>query len=69
MRAGLAERFDIIAEAREPYLYRYVCPLLNADSRGAGIAARISDRERAAGADGLVQLIGRRFVARRHTPA
>jgi SAM-dependent methyltransferase len=68
LREALDARFDIIAEAREPYLYRYACPLLTGDERGARVAARIYDRERAAGTDGLARLIGRRFVARHRHP-
>lgn len=64
MRAALDERFDVIADSREPYLYRYACPLLSADERGASIAARIYERERAIAAERVVRLIGRRYVAR-----
>ena len=64
IRAALASRFDLLVELAEPDLYRHACAMLCADEAGETIAARIHEMERRMAEDGLVRLIGRRFVAR-----
>lgn len=62
--AALASRFDLLVERAEPDLYRQASAMLCADGAGETIAARIHEMERRMAEDGLVRLIGRRFVAR-----
>lgn len=64
IRAALTSRFELLVECAEPDLYRQASTMLCADGAGETIVARIHEMERRMAEDGLVRLIGRRFVAR-----
>lgn len=65
MRAALKNTFELIFERSAPYLYRYVCPMLEADQKGYGIGLRILDMEKEMGRMKPLGLIGRRLVGRK----
>ena len=65
MRAAVAQRFELASEVAEPYLYRYAVAMLRATKRGAAVAERLYELEKKMADEGLVRLIGRRFVGRK----
>jgi SAM-dependent methyltransferase len=65
MREAVAQRFELASEAAEPYLYRYAVAMLRTTRCGAAVAERLYELEKRMAHDGLVRLIGRRFVGKR----
>lgn len=64
MDATLSVRFTVERE-RAPYLYRYVCPLLEESDAGYRIAGNILQTEQRLAHLGALSWVGRRFVGRR----
>lgn len=65
MFAELEKRFTPIAKTSAPYLYRYLCLLLNQNPNGPALAAQILALEKRMANLGKIDLIGRRFVGRK----
>jgi hypothetical protein len=63
MLACLREHFSRVDEITAPYLYRYVCAILEDTERGYAEAAKILELENRFAQAKCVPLIGRRFVA------
>jgi len=64
MLEALVETFDLEAEARDAYLYRYAAAKLPADDNGAEMAAALIDWERALIATQAIAPVGVRWIAR-----
>jgi SAM-dependent methyltransferase len=62
MLACLREHFSRVDEMTTPYLYRYVCAILEDTARGYAEAAEILELEKRFAQTQDVPLIGRRFV-------
>jgi len=65
MFSALKNYFAPLLETSAPYLYRYLCPLLEDDKQGDAIASQVFDLEKRLAQTGAIKLIGRRFVGRR----
>ena len=63
MLACLQEYFSRVNETTAPYLYRYVCAILEDTERGYAEAAKILELEKRLAQTRGVPLIGKRFVA------
>jgi hypothetical protein len=63
MLASLREQFSRVDVMTVPYLYRYVCSILEDTERGYAKATETLALERRFSEDNEVVLIGRRFVA------
>jgi hypothetical protein len=62
MASCLRENFGTVEVTTAPYLYRYVCALLEESADGYRLASRILELEKRFAEVGRVPLIGRRFV-------
>jgi SAM-dependent methyltransferase len=58
----LREHFPRAEMAAAPYLYRYVCAMLDEDERGYAVALRVLELEKRFASGGRCSLIGRRLV-------
>lgn len=67
MAACLGEHFPYLEAANAPYLYRYVCTMLEDDEDGYHVASRVLELEKRYAGSGRMSLIGRRLVGRRST--
>jgi SAM-dependent methyltransferase len=65
MFAGLKEYFVPLVETSAPYVYRYLCPLVDVFDNGYEIASRVLETEKRLASAGAINLIGRRFVGRK----
>jgi SAM-dependent methyltransferase len=65
MLAALRGAFEPVVETSAPYLYRYLCPLLEDDDDGYAIASRVLEMEKRLASIGGLNLVGRRFVGRK----
>ena len=64
MRDSIAMHFGDVTETYTPYLYRYMARVLRDDAVNEYLP-RILQMELAAAADGMIDLIGRRWVSKR----
>jgi SAM-dependent methyltransferase len=65
MLTCLRHYFPAVEATTAPYLYRYVCAVLEEDTVGSALALRILELEKRFAKLGNAPLIGRRFVAHR----
>lgn len=65
MSAVVKDAFEPVVETSAPYLYRYVCPLLEDNDDGYAIASRVLEMEKRLAKIGAENLVGRRFVGRK----
>jgi SAM-dependent methyltransferase len=65
MASCIRENFDAVEATTVPYLYRYVCALLDESADGYRLASRVLELEKRFAEVGRVPLIGRRFVGTR----
>ena len=65
MRRAVANVFEVEAEASVPYLYRYLLPADEPDSRSAAVGQQLLASETRLIAAGVLRAIGMRLVARR----
>lgn len=63
MYAALAEHLQILSCTAEPYLFRYLCDLLPADSKSLKQAQQLRAFEMELSQSGALRLCGRRIVA------
>jgi SAM-dependent methyltransferase len=63
MAGCLREHFPWVERAAAPYLYRYVCAVLEESERGYALARRVLELETRFAEVGRCPLIGRRWVA------
>lgn len=62
MFSVLKNELTPLMEASAPYLYRYLCPLLEGNEAGYGIVSQVFENEKRLAQTGAIKLIGRRFV-------
>ncbi len=67
MFAELKKHFEPLEESFAPYLYRYLCLLLNKNPNGFAIASQILELEKRAAKLEKIDLIGRRFAGKKIT--
>jgi SAM-dependent methyltransferase len=65
MASCIRENFAEVETTTAPYLYRYVCELLQESADGHRLASRVLELEKRFAQVGGVELIGRRFVGTR----
>ncbi len=65
IRAAVAQRFELVSEVAEPYLYRYAAAMLRVTRSGAAVATQLYKVEKKMADESLVRLIGRRLVGRK----
>jgi SAM-dependent methyltransferase len=65
MASSIREHFGAVEATTVPYLYRYVCALLEESADGYRLASRVLALEKRFAEVGRVPLIGRRFVGTR----
>jgi L-amino acid N-acyltransferase YncA len=65
MRDAVAARFEVIATAMTPYLFRSFVPLLHDGEDGHRLVAALREQEQLRIAQGLVKPLGLRLIARR----